>query len=73
MSLACWSLVHGLASLIVDGKLAEEDAGTAEAIATRLTQLLSDSLAALGKVPIEDAPLYGTDGLDSQMSPIRST
>ena len=73
VSLACWSLVHGLASLIVDGRLAEEDAGTAEAVATRLTQLLSDSLAALGKVPIEGAPLYRTDGLDSQMSPIRST
>ena len=49
VSLACWSLVHGLASLIVDDRLAEEDAASAEAIATRLTGLLSDSLAALGK------------------------
>jgi AcrR family transcriptional regulator len=73
VSLACWSLVHGLASLIVDGRLAEENAGSPEAIATRLTQLLSDSLAALGKVPIKGTPLYGTDNLDSRISPIRST
>src|SRR5262245_14226227 len=33
--LACWSLVHGLASLIVDGRLAEADGGSAEEIATR--------------------------------------
>ena len=51
VSLACWWLVHGLASLIVDGRLAEENVGTPEAMATRLTQLLSDSLAALGKTP----------------------
>src|SRR5215510_3991982 len=69
VSLACWSLVHGLASLIVDGRLAEENAGSPEAIATRLTQLLSDSFAALGKLPMTGAPLYGTDCLDSQMSP----
>jgi AcrR family transcriptional regulator len=48
VSLACWSLVHGLASLIVDGRLAEEDAGSAEAVATRLTWLMRDALAALG-------------------------
>jgi hypothetical protein len=47
VSLACWSLVHGLSALIVDGKLAEHDIGAAEAVATRLTHLLSDSLAAL--------------------------
>src|SRR5262252_8005420 len=47
VSLACWSLVHGLSSLIVDGRLAEYDSGPAEAVATRLTRLLSDSLAAL--------------------------
>ena len=47
VSLACWSLVHGLSALIVDGKLAEHDIGAAEAVATRLTRLLSDSLAAL--------------------------
>jgi len=47
ISLACWSLVHGLSALIVDGKLAEHDIGAAEAVATRLTRLLSDSLAAL--------------------------
>ena len=49
VSLACWSLVHGLASLIVDGRLAEENTGNAEAVATRLTRLLADSLAALGE------------------------
>src|SRR5262245_39670249 len=47
VSLACWSLVHGLSALIVDGKLAEHDIGSVEAVATRLTRLLSDSLAAL--------------------------
>jgi hypothetical protein len=48
VSLACWSLVHGLSALIVDGRLAEYDSGPAEEVATRLTGLLSDSLAALG-------------------------
>ena len=48
VALACWSLVHGLSALIVDGRLAEYDSGPAEAVATRLTRLLSDSLAALG-------------------------
>jgi AcrR family transcriptional regulator len=49
VSLACWSLVHGLGSLIVDGRMAEADAGSAEAIATRLTRLLGDGLTALGE------------------------
>ena len=48
VSLACWSLVHGLSALLVDGRLAEHDLGPAEAVATRLTRLLSNSLAALG-------------------------
>jgi len=48
VSLACWSLVHGLSALIVDGRLAEHDSDSAEAVATRLTRLMSDSLAALG-------------------------
>src|SRR5215471_8327099 len=48
VALACWSLVHGISALIVDGRLAEYDSGPAEAVATRLTRLLSDSLAALG-------------------------
>ena len=52
VSLACWSLVHGLASLMVDGRLAEEDAGSAEAVATRLTRLTNDAFAALGKVAL---------------------
>jgi hypothetical protein len=47
VALACWSLVHGLSGLIVDGRLAEGDAGPAEVVAMRLTRLLSDSLAAL--------------------------
>src|SRR5262252_7504627 len=47
VALACWSLVHGLSALIVDGRLAEYDSDPAEAVATRLTRLLSDSLAAL--------------------------
>jgi len=49
VSLACWSLVHGLSALIVDGRLAEYDPDPAEAVATRLTRLLSDSLAALAE------------------------
>ena len=49
VSLACWSLVHGLASLMVDGRLAEEDAGSVEAVATRLTRLTNDAFAALGE------------------------
>ena len=49
VALACWSLVHGLSALIVDGRLTEHGSGPAEAIATRLTRLLSDSLAALGE------------------------
>jgi AcrR family transcriptional regulator len=48
LALTCWSLVHGLSALIVDGRLTEHDCGPAEAVATRLTRLLSDSLAALG-------------------------
>jgi len=48
VSLACWSLVHGLSALIVDGRLSEHESGPAKAVATRLTRLLSDSLAALG-------------------------
>ena len=48
VSLACWSLVHGLASLIVDGRLAEKDASPPEPVATRLTCLLVDAFAALG-------------------------
>src|SRR6516225_3733067 len=48
ISLACWSLVHGLSALIVDGRLAEHDIGPVEGVATRLTHLLSDSVAALG-------------------------
>ena len=48
VALACWSLVHGLSALIVDGRLTEHDCGPAEAVATRLTRVLSDSLAALG-------------------------
>jgi AcrR family transcriptional regulator len=49
VSLACWSLVHGLSALIVDGRLAEYDSDPAETVAARLTRLLSDSLAALSE------------------------
>jgi AcrR family transcriptional regulator len=49
VSLACWSLVHGVSALIVDGRLAEHHSGPAEAAAARLTRLLSDSLAALAE------------------------
>jgi AcrR family transcriptional regulator len=49
VALACWSLVHGLSALIVDGRLAEYDFDPVEAVATRLTRLLSDSLAALAE------------------------
>lgn len=66
VSLACWSLVHGLASLIVDGRLAEEDAGSAEAVARRLTWLMSDALAALG-----GATSGGTGSITTKHSPRR--
>jgi len=70
--LACWSLVHRLASLIVDGRLTEEDAGAAEAIAARLTCSLADTLSALGearnKVPVP----HGTDRLARRMAAIGS-
>jgi hypothetical protein len=38
-----------LSALIVDGRLADKDTGPPEAVATRLTSLLSDALAALGE------------------------
>ena len=49
VALTCWSLVHGLSALILDGRLDEADLVAADAVAARLTHLLSDSLAALGK------------------------
>ena len=65
VALACWSLVHGLSALIVDGRLAEYDSGPAEAVATRLTRLLSDGLAALGDKKSDGA------GPNSQQHPAR--
>ena len=73
ISLACWSLVHGLASLIVDGRLAEAKTGPAEALATRLTRLLTDAFASLGDTapdtrrvgnerPVRRKPGSGLDG-----------
>ena len=50
VSLACWSLVHGLSGLIVDGRLVDKGAGPPEAIATRLTRLLVGALTALADV-----------------------
>lgn len=50
VSLACWSLVHGLSALVVDGRLAESGRGPPEAIATRLTRLLVGALTALADV-----------------------
>ena len=50
VSLACWSLVHGLSALIVDGRLVDRGAGPPEAIAKRLTSLLVGALAALADV-----------------------
>jgi len=44
-----WSFAHGRSALIVDGRLAGHGSGPAEAVGTRLTRLLSDSLAALGE------------------------
>jgi AcrR family transcriptional regulator len=66
VSLACWSLVHGLSALIVDGRLAEDDAGPAEVVATRLTRLISDALAALG-----GATPGGTGSITTKHSPRR--
>jgi AcrR family transcriptional regulator len=50
VSLACWSLVHGLSALIVDGRLVDKGVGLPEAIATRLTRLFVGALAALADV-----------------------
>ena len=50
VSLACWSLVHGLSGLVVDGRLVDKGAGPPEAIATRLTRLLVGALTALADV-----------------------
>jgi hypothetical protein len=41
-------VLHSLSALIVDGRL-EDDAGPAEAVATRLAGLVSDAFAALSK------------------------
>jgi hypothetical protein len=38
-------LAHGRSALIVDGRLAEHGSGPAEAVATRLTRLLSEPIA----------------------------
>ncbi len=43
IALACWSLSHGLASLLVDGRLTGY-AATPEAIAARLSAVLRDGL-----------------------------
>jgi len=50
VSLACWSLVHGLSALVVDGRLAQNGSAPPKAIATRLTRLLVDALVALSDV-----------------------
>jgi len=50
VSLACWSLVHGLSALIVDGRLAQNGPAPPKAIATRLTRLLVDAFVALSDV-----------------------
>lgn len=47
IALACWSLSHGLASLLVDGRLTGY-APTPEAVAERLSVVLRDGLRALG-------------------------
>ena len=54
VSLACWSLVHGLSALIVEGRLVEYDSDPAEAVAVRLTRQQSDSLAALSEKKSEN-------------------
>jgi AcrR family transcriptional regulator len=48
-SLACWSLVHGLSTLIVDCRLVGHD-DDVEAVAARVTRLLVDGFAALGRI-----------------------
>jgi len=47
VALACWSLAHGLASLLVDGRLTGA-AATPEAIAERLTRVLSVGVDNIG-------------------------
>jgi AcrR family transcriptional regulator len=47
VALACWSLSHGLASLLVDGRLTGV-AAAPEAIAERLTRVLSVGVSIIG-------------------------
>src|SRR6516164_4128381 len=73
VSLACWSLVHGLSALIVDGRLAENGPGPPEAIATRLTRLLVGALAALADVKPTAAGSNPPETTTKRRRPTRST
>jgi len=73
VSLACWSLVHGLSALIVDGRLAENGPGPPEAIATRLTRLLVGALAALADAKPTAAGSNSAETTTERRRPTRST
>ena len=75
VSLACWSLVHGLSALIVDGRLVDRGAGPPEAIAKRLTSLLVGALGALAALADVKPPAAGSNtkkpAPDSRRRPAR--
>jgi AcrR family transcriptional regulator len=55
VALACWSLSHGLASLIVDGRLMDA-AADPEAVAARLTEVLEAGVNNIGSKARGSAP-----------------
>lgn len=51
VALACWSLSHGLASLLVDGRLTGAAAARPERLAERLSELLQAGILDQGRAP----------------------
>ena len=51
VALACWSLEHGLASLLVDGRLSTGKTMAPEALAARLSRVLHEGVATIGGPP----------------------
>jgi AcrR family transcriptional regulator len=53
--LAAWSLIHGFSALAVDGRLAGHEDDSFEAAAERISRLLVDGMAKLGKAEPREA------------------
>ena len=47
LTLGCWSLVHGLASLFLDGQIGEEMAGAPGDVARRVAEVMMDPLRSI--------------------------